>query len=82
MDPNMFSNTYSSGPSNFNAGTTSQAGEPQFDFGDNSFYPDTNNGGLMSDADFHQLLAGSSDMTGTMTSDFSFTDDFMPGMQL
>ncbi|KAI6798172.1 hypothetical protein KC332_g14044 [Hortaea werneckii] len=82
MDPNMFSNTYSSGPSNFNAGTTSQAGEPQFDFGDNSFYPNTNNSGLMSDADFHQLLTGSSDMTGTMTSDFSFADDFMPGMQL
>ncbi|KAI7510401.1 hypothetical protein KC347_g4335 [Hortaea werneckii] len=82
MDPNMFSNTYSSGPFNFNAGTTSQAGEPQFDFGDNSLYPDTNNSGLMSDADFHQLLAGSSDMTGTMTSDFSFTDGFLPDMQL
>lgn len=78
----MFSNTYSSASPNFNPNTTSQAGEPEFDFGGSSFYPDANNGGLMSDADFHQLLAGSSDMTGTMTSDFSFTDDFLPHMQL
>ncbi|KAI7182161.1 hypothetical protein D0869_11682 [Hortaea werneckii] len=82
MDRHMFSNTCSSAPPNFNPNTTSQAGEPQFDFGDSFLYPDTNNGGLMSDADFHQLLAGSSDMTGTMTSDFSFTDDFLPDMQL
>ncbi|KAI7655376.1 hypothetical protein KC318_g13026 [Hortaea werneckii] len=82
MDSNMFSNTYSSAPSNFNPDTTSQAGEPEFDFGGSSFYPDTNTGGLMSDADFHQLLAGSSEMTGTMTSDFSFTDDCLPDMQL
>ncbi|GAB1743549.1 hypothetical protein NU219Hw_g479t1 [Hortaea werneckii] len=82
MDPNMFSNTYSSAPPNFNPNTTSQASEPEFDFGGGSFYPDTNTDSLMSDADFHQLLAGSSDMTGTMTSDFSLADDFLPDMQL